>query len=176
MEDWREKFDTKLAILMGNRAEAEVIAADVAEILHHFGQEYSPEQVRKMTTEELIGLKDECLGTHVLEAMLRNRAKVMFHYEKQDLVMEAWDVFHNFNGSSMSRKDFIIIVLIGIALVAVPFVFRALDHRRSDEYIRGFEVNEKPWQRNSPCIRWARALALLRRRCRSSWMRKLAKV
>ena len=25
MEDWREKFDTKLAILMGNRAEAEVI-------------------------------------------------------------------------------------------------------------------------------------------------------
>lgn len=42
----------------------------------------------------------------------------------------------------MSRRDFIIIVLIGIALVAVPFVFRALDHARSDEYIRGFEVNE----------------------------------
>lgn len=42
----------------------------------------------------------------------------------------------------MSRKDFIIIVLIGIALVAVPFVFRELDRERSDEYIRGFEVNE----------------------------------
>ena len=41
----------------------------------------------------------------------------------------------------MSKRDFIIIVLIGIALVAVPFVFRALDHARSDEYIRGFEVN-----------------------------------
>ena len=100
MEDWREKFDTKLAILMGNRAEAEVIAADVAEVLHHFGQEYSPEQVRKMTTEELIGLKDECLGTHVLEAMRRNRAKVVFHYEKQNLVMDAGDIFYNFNGSS----------------------------------------------------------------------------
>lgn len=42
----------------------------------------------------------------------------------------------------MIRRDFIIIVLIGIALVAVPFVFRALDHRRFDEYIRRFEVNE----------------------------------
>ena len=56
MEDWREKFDTKLAILIGNRAEAEVIAADVAE--------------------------------------------VMFHYKKQDLVMDVGDIFYNFNGSN----------------------------------------------------------------------------
>ena len=41
----------------------------------------------------------------------------------------------------MERRKFIIAVLIGIALVAVPFVFRALDHKQSDDYIKGFEVN-----------------------------------
>lgn len=41
----------------------------------------------------------------------------------------------------MERRKFIIAVMIGIALVAVPFVFRALDHGQSDDYIREFEVN-----------------------------------
>lgn len=42
----------------------------------------------------------------------------------------------------MSRRDFIIIVFIGIALVAVPFIFRVIDKNNSDKYIREFEVNE----------------------------------
>ncbi|HCJ08620.1 MAG TPA: class D sortase [Lachnospiraceae bacterium] len=42
----------------------------------------------------------------------------------------------------MSRGDFIIIVFIGIALVAVPFIFRAIDKYNSDQYIREFEVND----------------------------------
>lgn len=42
----------------------------------------------------------------------------------------------------MSRRDLIIIVFVGIALVAVPFIFRAIDKSNSDKYIREFEVNE----------------------------------
>ena len=42
----------------------------------------------------------------------------------------------------MDRRKFIIVVLIGIALVAVPFIFRALDYGQSDDYIREFEVSE----------------------------------
>lgn len=42
----------------------------------------------------------------------------------------------------MSRRKFIFIVAIGIALVAVPFVFRAIDRHKSNQYIKEFEVNE----------------------------------
>ena len=43
----------------------------------------------------------------------------------------------------MDRRKFIIVVLIGIALVAVPFIFRALDYGQSDDYIREFEGKRK---------------------------------
>jgi sortase A len=42
----------------------------------------------------------------------------------------------------MSRRKLIIMVVIGIALVAVPFIFKAVDKNRSDKYIREFEVND----------------------------------
>lgn len=42
----------------------------------------------------------------------------------------------------MTRYKFIFVVVIGIALVAVPFVFRAIDKNNSDQYIREFEVND----------------------------------
>lgn len=42
----------------------------------------------------------------------------------------------------MDKRKFIIVVLIGIALTAVPLIFKALDRERSDEYINGFEVSE----------------------------------
>lgn len=42
----------------------------------------------------------------------------------------------------MSRRKLITVVIIGIAFVAVPFIFRAIDKHNSDEYIREFEVNE----------------------------------
>ena len=41
----------------------------------------------------------------------------------------------------MSRRKFIFVVVIGIAFVAVPFIFRAIDKNNSDKYIREFEVN-----------------------------------
>lgn len=42
----------------------------------------------------------------------------------------------------MSRRKFIFVVMIGIAFVAVPFVFRAIDRNNSDKHIREFEVND----------------------------------
>ena len=42
----------------------------------------------------------------------------------------------------MSRRKFIFVVLTGIALVAVPFVFRAMDKNNADKYIREFEVDD----------------------------------
>jgi sortase A len=43
----------------------------------------------------------------------------------------------------MSRRKLIIIILIGIALVAVPFIFKAIDKNKADKYIREFEVNDE---------------------------------
>lgn len=42
----------------------------------------------------------------------------------------------------MSRRKLITVVVIGIALVAVPFIFRAIDQNRSNQYIKEFEVND----------------------------------
>lgn len=42
----------------------------------------------------------------------------------------------------MNRRKLIFIAVIGIALVAVPFIFRAIDKHNSDKYIREFEVND----------------------------------
>lgn len=43
---------------------------------------------------------------------------------------------------NMSRRKFIFVVMIGIAFVAIPFVFRAIDRNNSDKHIREFEVND----------------------------------
>ena len=43
----------------------------------------------------------------------------------------------------MNRRKLIIFIVIGIALVAVPFIFRAIDKHNSDKYIREFEVNDE---------------------------------
>ncbi|MBR6223763.1 MAG: class D sortase [Lachnospiraceae bacterium] len=42
----------------------------------------------------------------------------------------------------MSRRKLIMVVVIGIALMAVPFIFRAIDKSRSNQYIKEFEVND----------------------------------
>ena len=42
----------------------------------------------------------------------------------------------------MSRRKLIMVVVIGIALVAVPFIFRAIDKSKSNQYIKEFEVND----------------------------------
>jgi sortase A len=42
----------------------------------------------------------------------------------------------------MSRRKLIIMVLVGIALMAVPFIFKAIDKNKADKYIREFEVND----------------------------------
>lgn len=42
----------------------------------------------------------------------------------------------------MSRRKLIMVVVLGIALVAVPFIFRAIDKSRSNQYIKEFEVND----------------------------------
>jgi sortase A len=43
----------------------------------------------------------------------------------------------------MSRRKLIIMVVIGIVLVAVPFIFKAVDKNKADKYIREFEVNDE---------------------------------
>ena len=42
----------------------------------------------------------------------------------------------------MSRRKLIMVVVIGIAFIAVPFIFRAIDQSRSNQYIKEFEVND----------------------------------
>lgn len=42
----------------------------------------------------------------------------------------------------MSRRKLIMVVVIGIALMAVPFIFRAIDKSKSNQYIKEFEVND----------------------------------
>lgn len=42
----------------------------------------------------------------------------------------------------MSRRKLIMVVVLGIALVAVPFIFRAIDKGKSNQYIKEFEVND----------------------------------